>query len=166
MIAGGLHSSFSDRKIWMKACLTLLITVVSFLPAHANDLIMVRSKQAFPETMTNLQHAILNHGYHITKVQRVDIGLTASGFKTDKYRLVFLGNKYMLEQLPDKYPELIPYVPLKIAIFAEEDQTLMLAMNMENLGQYYPGKPEINKAFRQWTKDLLSILYKARLEDN
>lgn len=165
MIASGSIILLSNWKIWMKACLVLLINIFILLPVHANDLIMVRSKQDFPETMTNLQHAILNHGYHITKVQRVDIGLTASGFKTDKYRLVFLGNKYMLEKLPNKYPELIPYVPLKIAIFAEDGQTLMVAMNMENLEKYYPGKPEISKAFRQWRKDLLSILHEARLEN-
>lgn len=156
---------FANIKIWAKGGLLLLATIFTSFPIHADDLIMVRSTQTFTDTMTNLQHAILNHGYQITKVQRVDIGLTASGFKTDKYRLVFLGNKYMLEQLPEQYPELIPYVPLKIAIFAENDQTLMIAMNMENLEKYYSGKSELSKAFKQWRKDLQSILYEARLED-
>ena len=152
-------------KIWMMSGFLLLVATFSSFSIYAEDLMMVRSKQTFTDTMTNLQLAILNHGYKITRVQRVDIGLNASGFETDKYRLVFLGNKYMLEQLTGQYPELIPYVPLKIAIFSENDQTLMLAMNMENLEKYYPGKTELSIAFKQWRKDLRSILYEARLED-
>ena len=146
--------------------LLLLVCIFTSFSAYAEGLMMVRSKQAFPEAMTNLQNSIINHGYQITRVQRVDIGLTASGFKTDRYRLVFLGNKYMLEQLSEQYPEIIPYVPLKIAIFSENDQTLMLAMNPGNLEKYYPGKPELSKAFSRWRKDLHSILHEARLEDN
>ena len=41
--------------------------------------------------MAVLQHAIGTQGYTLSRVQRVDIGLTESGFKTDKYRVVFFG---------------------------------------------------------------------------
>jgi len=152
-------------KTWF-AIIFILSTFFSALPIYADNLIMVRSKQAFPEAMTNLQHAVIKHGYQLIKVQRVDIGLTASGFKTDKYRLVFFGNKYIVEELPNKYPELIPYLPLKIVIFAEEDQTLMLGMNPVNLEKYYPDNPEITRAFNQWKKDIESILYEAQQEED
>ncbi|MCK4951495.1 MAG: DUF302 domain-containing protein [Gammaproteobacteria bacterium] len=153
------------RKFWF-AAISILLIVLSTSPVHADDLIMVRSTQAFPEAMTNLQHAIINRGYQLIRVQRVDIGLTASGFKTDKYRLVFFGDKYMMEELPNKYPELIPYLPLKIVIYAEEDQTLILGMNPVNLEKYYPDNPELARAFNQWKKDLESILHEAQKDED
>lgn len=152
-------------KVWL-AAISILLTVFSASTVSADGLIMVRSKQAFPEAMTNLQLAVINQGYQLIKVQRVDIGLTSSGFKTDKYRLVFFGDKYMMEELPNKYPELIPYLPLKIVIYAEEDQTLMLGMNPVNLEKYYPDNPELARAFNQWKKDLESILDEAKKDED
>ena len=152
-------------KGWL-AAISILLTVLTTSTVSADGLIMVRSTQAFPEAMTNLQHAIINQGYQLIRVQRVDIGLTASGFKTDKYRLVFFGDKYMMEELPNKYPELIPYLPLKIVIYAEEDQTLILGMNPVSLEKYYPDSPELTGAFKQWKKDLESILDEAKKDED
>ncbi len=56
----------------------------------ASDLLMVRSQQGFPEAMLTLQTSIREHGYAISRVQRIDIGLTGMGYKTDKYRIVFV----------------------------------------------------------------------------
>jgi len=55
------------------------------LPAAADELTMVRSVQPFPEAMLTLQEAIKAQGYTITRVQRVDVGLTRMGYKTDLY---------------------------------------------------------------------------------
>ena len=41
--------------------------------------------------MLALQESIRDHGYIVSRVQRVDIGLTGMGYKTDKYRIVFAG---------------------------------------------------------------------------
>lgn len=153
------------RKLWWGVTFFILLSIFSAPFTYADGLIMVRSKHAFPETMTNLQLAVIKHGYQLIKVQRVDIGLTASGFQTDKYRLVFFGNKYITEELPDKYPELIPYLPLKIVIFSEEDQTLILGMDPVSLEKYYPANPEVSQAFNRWGKDLKSILHEAQREE-
>lgn len=166
MIVSLLNTCGAYRwKNWL-ATISILLTVLSASTVYADDLIMVRSRQVFPDAMTNLQQAIINRGYQLIRVQRVDVGLTASGFKTDKYRLVFFGDKYMMEELPNKYPELIPYLPLKIVIFAEEDQTLILAMNPVILEKYYPDNPELARAFNQWKKDLELILYEAQQEED
>jgi uncharacterized protein (DUF302 family) len=86
----------------------------------AEELFMVRSQLSFPEAMTVLQQAIRENGYQVSRVQRIDIGLTRSGYKTDKYRVVFFGKLQEIRRISDQYPELIAYLPLKIAIFAQK----------------------------------------------
>ena len=77
----------------------------------AQDLFMVRSEMSFPEAMSVLQEAIDKRPYKISRVQRVDIGLTKSGYATDKYRVVFFGDINELNLLSEQYPELVPYFP-------------------------------------------------------
>ncbi|MCU7941039.1 MAG: DUF302 domain-containing protein [gamma proteobacterium symbiont of Bathyaustriella thionipta] len=97
--------------------------------ADHKRLIMGRSYEAFPETMTALQEEIKNAGYTVSIVQRVDIGLTGMGFKTDKYRVVFFGKPEEIKSLPRQYPKLAPYLPLAITIFAEDQETILAAMS-------------------------------------
>ncbi len=126
------------------------------LPVRAEDLLMVRSEQAFPEAMATLQNAIRDHGYTVSRVQRVDIGLTRSGFKTDKYRVVFFGKKPEIDQLTAEHPELIPYLPLQVAIFAEQDQTLLVASDPARFAEFFPGS-KLQAVFSRWQADLHSI---------
>jgi len=70
-------------------CIISLILLSSAISAYGDDLLMVRSQQAFPEAMLTLQTSIIDHGYIVTRVQRVDIGLNSKGYKTDKYRRGF-----------------------------------------------------------------------------
>ncbi len=136
----------------------LLLAVICWmsLPVHAGDLLMVRSEQAFPEAMATLQNAIRDHGYTVSRVQRVDIGLTKSGFKTDKYRVVFFGKKQEIDQLTAEHPELIPYLPLQVAIFAEQEQTLLVASDPVRFVEFFPGS-KLQAVFSRWQADLHSI---------
>jgi len=97
----------------------------------ASDLLMVRSQQSFPEAMLTLQTSIREHGYEITRVQRIDIGLTGMGYKTDKYRIVFVGKPEEIQYLVDKYPVLAAYMPPQISIFAEHGETVLVTANIE-----------------------------------
>ncbi|MGV6852032.1 MAG: DUF302 domain-containing protein [bacterium] len=139
--------------------LLLLIMLMSTNSFASSDLIMKRSNQDFPETMLNLQQAIKDQGYIISRVQRVDVGLTKMGYKTDKYRVVFLGKKDELHFLTNKYPELIPYLPLKISIFAENEETLMVTIDPSFFHSLYP-QNELQPYFNRWSKDLKAILNK------
>ncbi|MCW8957038.1 MAG: DUF302 domain-containing protein [Gammaproteobacteria bacterium] len=127
------------------------------LAVDTGELIMTRSSQPFPETMSSLQAAIKHQGYTLSKVQRVDIGLTARGFKTDKYRVVFFGKADEIHYLSRKYPELIPYIPLKIAIFAEADETLLTTANPMVLADLFPD-PALKPIFTRWHKDMKKII--------
>jgi uncharacterized protein (DUF302 family) len=123
----------------------------------ADDLFMIRSTQPFPETMASLQQAIKNTGNTLSRVQRIDVGLTKMGYKTDKYRVVFYGKLKEINMLVEKHPELIPYLPLKIAIFSEDGQTLLTATNPERLSEMYPDK-SLKPLFLAWTKNLRAIM--------
>ena len=99
------------------------------LPADAEQLLMARSVEPFPEAMLDLQESIRAHGYAVTRVQRVDVGLTGMGYKTDKYRIVFLGKIDEIRAIAEKAPRMTPYLPLKISIFAEDGQTVLVTAN-------------------------------------
>jgi len=140
----------------------LLLTVCATVSAQ--DLYMVRSSLAFPETMSLLQQTIKAEGYQVSRVQRVDIGLTKSGFKTDKYRVVFFGKLDDVRAVSDQYPELIPYLPLKIAIFAEGEETLLLSSSFQHLRPFYKS-PKLRERFDRWDADINKILERVRNAD-
>lgn len=144
----------------MKRLLALLILLCA-LPAHAEEMLMARSLQSFPEAMLTLQEAISDKGYTLSRVQRVDIGLTASGFTTDKYRVVFLGKPDEIRDLSERFPQLIPYLPLKIAVFAEDRETLLVTSNPGMLHRFYP-QPELQPYFDRWERDLRDLLETVR----
>lgn len=124
--------------------------------AQADELLIVRSAQNFEEAMSTLQAAIKDQGYKVTKVQRVDVGLEAKGYKTDRYRVVFYGKPGEIEALAAKYPNLVPYLPLSIAIFAEEGNTILTTARPSLLKQFYP-EVALKPVFDQWEKDLEKI---------
>lgn len=121
------------------------------------EMIMVRSSEAFPETMSSLQQAISDRGYSLSRVQRVDIGLTAKGYATDKYRVVFFGKGEQVKQLAADYPQLIPYLPLKIAIYAEGDDTILISANPATFNDMFD-IPQLKPVFNQWQRDIIDIL--------
>ena len=129
----------------------------SCVNVYAQDLLISRSKQEFPEAMANLQNAITKKGYKISRVQRIDEGLKKLGYQTDKYRVVFFGKAKEINDLSNRFPNLLPYLPLNIAIFAENDDTLATTFNPQMLKSYYP-EAELIPVFDRWEKDLHDIL--------
>jgi len=122
----------------------------------ASDLIMARSQLKFPEAMLALQTSIAEHGYKIARVQRVDIGLTGMGYKTDKYRVVFVGKIDEIRYLADKYPVLIPYLPPKVSIFAEGDDTVIVTANPQTYAAMIDD-PKDALIFYRWESDIYSV---------
>ena len=146
------------------ASLILLVSLATQTYAghsQASHMYMVRSASSFPETMSKLQETIKAYNYKVSRVQRVDIGLTAMGYKTDKYRVVFYGKAEENARLTKQYPFLIPYLPLKIAIFAEGEETLMVAANPMLLSNKHA--PKLDTVLKRWDKDLAKIIEKMRL---
>jgi len=140
----------------MKQLLIIAFAYLFSSLSYATDLHMARSSASFPETMLKLQDTIKKTGYKVSRVQRVDIGLTAMGYKTDKYRVVFYGKTNEVLELSKKYPFLIPYLPLKIAIFAEGEETLLVASSPMLLDD--PSAPELKPVLQRWEKDLANMM--------
>lgn len=127
--------------------------------SHAENLLMARTKQTFPEAMSKLQETISDMGYKVSRVQRIDIGLTSSGFATDKYRVVFFSTEKDMEFISKNYPHLIPYMPWKIAIFAEEQDTLLVTANpLSFSNEKYPGADAFLSKLKADVTKILDIL--------
>jgi uncharacterized protein (DUF302 family) len=142
------------RRIIVLLCCWLLI------PAWlaAEEMIMIRSVLPFPEAMLALQESIAAHGYTISRVQRIDIGLTGMGYKTDKYRVVFAGKIDEIRELTSRSPALIPYLPPKVSIFAEGEQTVLVTINPTIYAEI-AGDAVDPVIFDRWESDLRSIFY-------
>ncbi|MDH5179198.1 MAG: DUF302 domain-containing protein [Gammaproteobacteria bacterium] len=152
-------------KIYRSMMARLLLCLGLVLPglAHADLMMMIRSHQTFPEAMALLQEAIKETGYTVSRVQRVDIGLTKSGYKTDKYRVVFFGKPAEIRDLTARYPELQAFLPLKISIFAEGNDTIIVTANPQHLKR--AGDAKLQKVINRWEKDISRILTKMRKAD-
>ena len=133
--------------------ISLLLIIAT---SQAEQLMMARTKQTFPEAMLKLQETIRDVGYTVSRVQRIDIGLTKSGYATDKYRIVFFGTEKEIALISKKYPHLIPNIPWKIAIFAEQQDTLLVTANpMQFSNKQYPGA---DKYLLKWKNDIEKIM--------
>lgn len=130
--------------------------------ANAEELIMARIKQSFPEAITRLQETIRDKGYTVTRVQRVDVGLASRGFTTAEYRIVFYGKADEQKSIAAAHPELIPYLPLNFVVFAENEDTLILCTNPLKLGDFFD-KPQLQVQFKHWEQDVREIF--AKLSD-
>jgi len=138
--------------------LTVLLLSLSVSPGQvtASDLIMVRTQEDFPEAMLTLQTSIREHGYAITRVQRIDIGLTGMGYETDKYRIVFVGKPKEIRYLVDKYPVLAAYMPPQVSVFAEEGDTVLITANPMIYADMIDDEAD-KILFRRWESDVYSV---------
>jgi len=136
--------------------IAVIAVIFAVHPLLASDLLMVRTQQSFPEAMLTLQNSIREHGYDVTRVQRIDIGLTGMGYKTDKYRVVFVGKPKEIIYLVDKYPVLAAYMPPQISIFAEDGETVLVTANpMIYADMIDDDKDKV--LFRRWESDVYSV---------
>ena len=121
--------------------------------ACAEEIVITRSVLAFPEAMLALHESIRAHGYTVSRVQRIDIGLTGMGYKTDKYRIVFAGKIDEIRELTKKNIAIGGiYFPLK-------------RLEKKELIEAYQGKPTAvrggqSKRYYRLTKRGLEALLK------
>lgn len=142
----------------------LLALIMLSEVSMASDLLMVRSRQSFPEAMLTLQTSIREHGYQVTRVQRIDVGLTGMGYKTDKYRVVFVGKPDEIHYLVDKYPVLAAFMPPQISIFAEGSETVLITANPLIYAEMIDD-PKDKILFRRWESDVYSVFDDIRNAD-
>jgi len=146
----------------MRRMATLVLALLFLAaPAAADELLMVRMDKQFPEAMTLLQSAISSRGYKITRLQQVNENLERREYKSDMYRVVYFGKLEEVRQATAAYPELIPFLPLNITIFAEGDQTILVANHPQTLRRYFPDSA-LKPVFDRWEKDVVEIMDEMR----
>lgn len=147
----------------MKPLRLLLAVLCGFwlLPAQADQLLIIRAQQDYPESMASLQNAISSRGYKVTRVQNIDVGISKTGHTIDYYKVVFYGNPEEIAQITREHPELIPYLPLNIVIFAEDANTVVATNRPSVLAEFFPD-PALKPMFMRWEADLIKILDEVR----
>lgn len=148
------------KKLKNLAGLALLI-LFSTEPAAAEDLMMARSPLMFPEAMTILQQAISDQGYTITRLQQVNENLMRQNYASDVYRVVFFGKYDEVHALAASHPDLVPFLPLNITIFAEGNNAIIMAAHPRTLETFFPD-PELKPVFERWEEDLSKIMATVR----
>lgn len=147
----------------VRACLTwtLFLLLSTAGSVRADGLLMARSLQMFPEAMTSLQSAISARGYKITRLQEVNENLARRAYKSDMYRVVFFGKYEEINALTAQYPELIPFLPLSITIFAEGNQAILVSAQPRELEKFFTD-PRLKPIFERWEKDVSEMMDEVR----
>ena len=149
------------KKLMQKMGGVVLTLLLLGSPAFADGLLMARMNQPFPEAMALLQSAVSSRGYTITRLQQVNENLARREFKSDMYRVVYFGKLEEVRQVTAAHPELIPFLPLNITIFAEGEQALLVASHPQTLQQFFPD-PALKPVFDRWAKDMDDIMDELR----
>ncbi|MFC1603077.1 DUF302 domain-containing protein [Pseudomonadota bacterium] len=142
---------------WLGGALLLLVSGSLW----ASDLLMVRSQLAFPDAQPRLEEEINALGYFTSNARRVDIDLVNVGFSHGTYRAIAYGKPDEIKRLAEDYPELTPFLPPQIVIFAEREESLLVALNPLYLTEFFP-QPELIDIFERWNRDLQIILENVR----
>ena len=145
----------------MQTMLGAVLALCLVAPAAADGLLMARMDTPFPEAMALLQSAISARGYTITRLQQVNENLQRRQYKSDMYRVVYFGKLDEVRKVTAEHPELIPFLPLNITIFAEGDQAILVASHPQTLQKYFPD-PALKPVFDRWEKDIEAIMDEAR----
>ncbi len=134
----------------------LLLALLFIAPAQAENMIMQRVHHNFENTMILVKEKLDEYGYKVAHIQKCDGGLSDFGYKTDEYRSIFYGKFEETRYLSAKYPLLIPYVPLKIAVMREKDTVVIVAINPVMFSDFFPQK-ELSIQFGRWESDIRAI---------
>jgi len=140
-------------KLFKFAMILLLLASSS---AQAENMIMLRTSLTFDEGMIMIKDKLEEYGYKIAHIQKCDGGLGDAGYKTGLYKSVFFGKFDEMRYLTAKYPQIIPYVPLKIAIMEELDTLVLVSLNPSTLKEFFE-EPELRTLFGRWESDVRAI---------
>lgn len=136
--------------------LMLLLVILSGMSVRADDMLMGRIPMKAEIVLEYVRTSVEEHGYKIAHLQLCDGGMTDFGYKTDFYRVVFFGKVEEVRMISADYPELVSYLPLKIAVIAEKNETLLTVLNPEALKPYFDDE-RIQIQLGRWRNDLVSI---------
>ena len=136
--------------------LSLLMLLVCMGQAQAEKVMMARAYDSFDVTFESVRQALEGRGYKVAHIQKCDGGLKDFGYTTDFYRVIFFGKPDEIRHWSKIEPAMIPYLPLKIAVFAEADQVLIVSFNPEELATLFTDR-QLKIQFSRWKSDIESV---------
>lgn len=138
-----------------------LTLVLGAAAANADNMIMARLPMRAELVLEYLKGSIEEHGYTVAHLQLCDGGMKDFGYESDFYRVVFFGKVKEVRMISEHYPELVSYLPLKIAVIAEKDETLLTVLNPEALVPFFADEA-VQIQLGRWQSDLVSIFEDVR----
>ncbi|MCP5436869.1 MAG: hypothetical protein H6960_01790 [Chromatiaceae bacterium] len=146
------------------ATLKMFLLGAVLVIAHASvadNMIMARVPLRAEIVLEYVKASVEEHGYTVAHLQLCDGGMQDFGYKSDFYRVVFFGKVDEVRMVSEHYPELVSYLPLKIAVIAEKDETLLTVLNPEALAPFFPDEA-LQIQLGRWQSDLVSIFNDVR----
>ena len=141
----------------MKKYLLLIFMLVSVNSFAEQAILMTRSPDKADIAFDYSKHLLTEYGYTIAHVQTCDDGMGTFGYHSDFYRVIFFGKLDEVQKISKNHIELVPFLPLKLAIFAEKNETIITALNPMNL-EKFTDDPEVKVQLSRWKNDIQSIL--------
>ena len=142
-------------------CLLGVLAVLLSSVATADGMMMGRVPLRAEIVLEYVKTSIEEHGYSIAHIQLCDGGMNDFGYKSDFYRVVFFGKIDEVRTISESHPELVSFLPLKMAVIAEKDETLITILNPEALAPFYDDEA-LQIQLGRWHSDLVSILEDVR----
>ncbi len=141
-------------KKLLKLSILAMVLFSSF--SYAENMITLRVNKSYNDVIILVKEKLSEYGYKVAHIQKCDGGMKSMGYKSDDYKVVFFGKLKEVRYLSNKYPLIIPYIPLKIAVIKESDSVVLVALNPSSLAPYFKEK-ELHTQFDRWENDLRAI---------
>lgn len=136
--------------------LQMLLLAGSVFAGH-DDLLIERVNAKFSYAWSALDKTIRAYHYKPAYLQRCDFALNERHYKSDKYRILFFGKYDEMKKMSKKYPEIVPFFPLRMTVMEEGTHTLVIATSPMTLLSLVKTNEERMTIFR-WQEDMKSIL--------
>ncbi len=143
----------------VKILLLIVIFIISTI-SYSTQFIKTTINTNFINTWNTLYDEIEYNDYKIAYLQRCDVALKQRQYQTDKYRILFFGKYQDMRYLSKKYPQLVPFLPLKIVVM-EDKQTSITKLVAPSVLKLLPVvELKDKKIIQKWHNDLLDIFAK------
>jgi len=140
-----------------KLLLAALFLIASSAQAITNDMMMLRMHMKADVAIEYLKSALEQRGYAIAHTQKCDGGMHSFGYTTDFYRSIFFGKGAEAREISKAHPDFVSYIPLKMTVVAEREETVMSIVNPHVFDRFYSDDPMMLQYFKNWHHDILSI---------
>ena len=140
-----------------KLLLAALLLLTGSAHAITNNMMMVRMHIKAEVAIEYLKSALEQRGYAIAHTQKCDGGMHSFGYTTDFYRSIFFGKGTEAREIAKAHPDFVSYIPLKMTVVAERDETVMSIVNPHAFDRFYSDDPMMLQHFKNWHHDILSI---------